>query len=142
MQTFLGGQYNYGIGMPDICHFWYASALFRPVKSTPKSALICDQNCLVTKQRICVLGLLVGALGVLVGVLHVFDNGIVYLSHLVFGRHEICQMFYRNYRNFQFYPKERVYRDIFVKKLRMWDVLLIYFEQIVSFFGHFYSNTK
>ena len=94
MQTFLGGQYNYRIGIPDICYFWYASALFRPVKSTLKSALICDQNCLVTKQRICVLGLLVGALGVLVGVLRVFDNGIVYLSHLVFGRHEICQMFY------------------------------------------------
>ena len=47
--NFFGGQYNYRIGMPDICHFWYASALFRPVKSTPKSALICDQNCLVTK---------------------------------------------------------------------------------------------
>ena len=79
MQTFLGGQYNYQIGMHDICHFWYASALFRPVKSPPKSALICDQNCLVTKQRICVLGLLVGALGVLVGVPGVLVGELVVL---------------------------------------------------------------
>ena len=29
---------------PHICHFEYATALYRPVKSTPKSAQICDKT--------------------------------------------------------------------------------------------------
>ena len=38
--------------------------------------------------------------------------------------------------------KKRIYRDIFGQKLRMGDVLLIYFEQIVSFCAIIYLNTN
>ena len=31
------------VGIPDICQFWYATALSRLVKSMPKSASICDK---------------------------------------------------------------------------------------------------
>ena len=54
----------------------------------------------------------------------------------VFTRHGIFQMFYTSEipNPFQFSPKKkRVNRDIFGKKLRTEDVLLIFFEQIVIF---------
>ena len=54
-----------------------ATALFTPVKSTSKSAQICDKNCLATNQRTCVFG-------VLIGVLDVFGIGMVFMLHLVF----------------------------------------------------------
>ena len=44
--------------------------------------------------------------------------------------------------NFQFYPKKCVHRNIFGKQLRIQDVLFTYFEQVVSLFANFYSNTK
>ena len=37
--------------IPDICQFWYSSALFRPVKSTTRSALICDKIALTGQNR-------------------------------------------------------------------------------------------
>ena len=37
--------------IPLICHIWYTNVFFRPVKSPPKSAQICDRNGLATKQR-------------------------------------------------------------------------------------------
>ena len=43
---------------------------------------------------------------------------------------------------FNFTRKKCVNRDIFCQKLRMEDVLLIYFEQIVSFCAINYSNTN
>ena len=59
-------------------------------------------------------------------------------------RHGIRRMFYtRKLPNtFNFTQKKRANRDIFGEKMRMWDVLLIYFEQFVSLFANFYSNTK
>ena len=44
--------------------------------------------------------------------------------------------------NFQFYPKKCLHRNIFGKQLRIQDVLFTYFEQVVSLFANFYSNTK
>ena len=44
---------------------------------------------------------------------------------------------------FSIFPgKKRANRNSFGQKLRMEDVLLIYFEQIVSFFAIIYSNTN
>ena len=60
--------------MPDICHLWYATALFKAVKSTPERTPIHDQNCLATKQHTGVFGVL-GAVGI----------GMVYLLQSVFG---------------------------------------------------------
>ena len=42
----------------------------------------------------------------------------------------------------KFYLRKRVNRDIFGQELRMKKVLLIYFEQIVSFCAIIYSNTN
>ena len=46
------------------------------------------------------------------------------------------------FQKFQFYLRKRVNRDIFGQELRMKNVLLIYFEQIVSFCAIIYSNTN
>ena len=45
------------------------------------------------------------------------------------------------FTNFQFYPRTCINRDI-LRKLRMEDVLLIYFEQIVSILYNFVLNYK
>ena len=49
-----------------------------------------------------------------------------------------------DFRNFQSPPqkKVRVNCDIFGKQLRLYDVFLINFEEIISLFANFYSNTK
>ena len=53
----------------------------------------------------------------------------------VLARHGICEMFYaRMIPKFLNLTQEKcVYRGIFGKKLRMEDILLNYFEQIVCF---------
>ena len=60
--------------IPNICPFWYATILFGLQKVRQKSAQICDKNCLVTKQR----KFLVGVLGILVGVLSSFVFCVLY----------------------------------------------------------------
>ena len=45
-------------------------------------------------------------------------------------------------RIFNFTRKKRVYRNIFGKKLRTEYVLLIYFQQFISFCAFIYSNTN
>ena len=72
--------------------------------------------------------------------LRFYTNGVFRKEHTIIGdRHGICQMLYTskisNLSNFT--REKRVYRDIFGRKLRRRDVLLISFEQIVFFY---YSN--
>ena len=51
------------------------------------------------------------------------------------SRHGFCQMFHKQDSPlFKFYPRKCINRDLFARELRMEDVLLIYFEQIASFF--------
>ena len=38
-------------GIPDNCHFWYATIFFRPVKDTPKKCVNLRKNCLAKKHR-------------------------------------------------------------------------------------------
>ena len=78
--------------IPDICHYWYATALFTPVKSTLQSAHFCDKNCLATNQR-------TGVLGVLIGVLDVFGIGMEYLLNLVILSQKIVDFVCTNYES-------------------------------------------
>ena len=58
------------------------------------------------------------------------------------SRREICHMFYTNKITiFLIYPGKRVNRGIFGKDLRMEDVSLIDFEQIVRFLVKSYNKT-
>ena len=55
----------------------------------------------------------------------------------------VCQIFYTSKIEIkQFFPRKCVNRNIFGQQLRMEDVLLIYFEQNVSFCAIIYSKTK
>ena len=46
--------------IPHICHFLYTTAFVRPVNSPPKKCVNFRQNCLATKPRKSILGVLVG----------------------------------------------------------------------------------
>ena len=63
-----------------------------PVKSTSKSAQICDKNCRATNQR-------TGVLGVLIGVLDVFGIGMEYLLNLVISSQKIVDFVCTNYES-------------------------------------------
>ena len=63
---------------------------------------------------------------------------------VIWIRQGICQMFYtiEISEHFIITPKKRVNRVISGEKLRIKELLFIYFEQIVSLFANVYSNTK